>query len=154
MSSALSSGGGVSGGIAAFGTSPIVLGGHPHPGPPAEIDLMPAQPRACDAPCPVECAPACMEWCCFPSIQAPPPVPASPAPAPLPYGPMAYNGISGLAPPAAPEISTPDPASMAQQQSQQYSAQMPMPGYKKHKITNQRSKSKKNKKDKSHKGAE
>lgn len=140
------------GGGMTFGTAPIVLGGHPHPGPPAEYDLTPHMPRQCDEPCSVECAPACMDWCCFPSIQAPPPAPvAGPVPAPLPYGQYAYNGIAGLAQPAAPALSMgqPDQQQMAQPQA---SPQMPMAGYKKHRIADQKSKSRKNKKDMKHAG--
>jgi len=96
------------------------------PGPPAEVNPFP-EPRYCEAPCPQECAPACYDWCCFPSIQAPTPkmtlamVPAggqvlkpcgsdspcaqaaggnNPAPAPLPY-PMNYITPEGLQPASA-----------------------------------------------------
>lgn len=117
------------------------MGGHPHPGPVPEMDLTPPAPRYCEAPCAQECAPACMEWCCFPAIQPPPPAPAMPVPAPLPYGPNSYNGIPGLPQPMPPAVSMTDPMGQVQ-------PQMPMMGgMKKHNVAKQQSKSKKNKKD-------
>ena len=106
---------------------------------------MPVEPRYCDAPCPQECAPACMEWCCFPAIQAPPPAPAMPVPAPLPYGPNSFNGIAGLPQPMPPAVSMPN------QMGQPMPAMPMMPGMKKHKVAREQSKTKKNKKDAKHK---
>ena len=126
--------------------APIVQGGHPHPGPPPEISYLPPEPRYCEAPCPQECAPACMEWCCFPAIQPPPPVAAVPAPAPLPYGPNSYNGIPGLPLPQPPAVSMQGP-------NGQVMPQMPMTlGMKKHNVEQEQSKSKENKKDTKLKG--
>ena len=130
------------------GVSPIVQGGHPHPGPPPEINYLPPEPRYCNAPCPQECAPACMDWCCFPAIQPPPPVPAAPVPAPLPYGPNAYNGIPGLQQPQPP------PISMQTADGQMMPAMPMMQGMKKHKVEQQQSKTKENKKDTKLKGTE
>jgi len=78
--------------------APMLLGGHMRPGPPAE-PLYPVEARYCDAPCPQTCAPACYDWCCFPSIPAPTqpvqlmmvPVNNVPAPAQPPTpGPLQY----------------------------------------------------------------
>ena len=74
------------------------------PGPtPDPYEMTYSEPRYCPEPCPQECAPGCYDWCCYPSIQVPPPpmqlmmVPvnvskpaAPPVPAPLPY-PMQYG---------------------------------------------------------------
>ena len=128
-------------GEGAFGVSPVVQGGHPHPGPPPEISFIPPEPRYCQAPCAQECAPACMDWCCYPAIQPPPPVPAVPVPAPLPYGQNAFNGVPGLPQPQPPAVSMQGP-------NGQVMPQMPMmQGMKKHKVEIEQSKSKENKKD-------
>ena len=78
------------------------------PGPPSETIPNPA-PRFCEGNCPQECAPACYDWCCFNSVQAPMPSftlmmvpenkpPAQPAaPAPLAY-PMTIPMPCSLAP--------------------------------------------------------
>lgn len=86
------------------GSLPVLFGGHMRPGPTAEPNLNP-QPRYCDAPCPQTCAPACYDWCCYPSVAAPTPpmqimmMPVTnapqpampPTPGPLQY-PMNYLG--------------------------------------------------------------
>ena len=83
---------------------PQLMGGHMLPGPtPDPYEMTYSEPRYCPEPCPQECAPGCYDWCCYPSIQVPPPpmqlmmVPvnvskpaAPPVPAPLPY-PMTYG---------------------------------------------------------------
>lgn len=84
---------------------PQLMGGHMLPGPtPDPYEMTYSEPRYCPEPCPQECAPGCYDWCCYPSIQVPPPpmqlmmVPvnvsskpsAAPVPAPLPY-PMTYG---------------------------------------------------------------
>jgi len=94
--------------------APVLLGGHMKPGPPPELNDIPLAPRYCNEPCSPMCAPACYDWCCFPSIQAPSP-PMQPmlvpqkqpvlqtqqvAPAPLPY-PISY---------IAPENQVPQPS--------------------------------------------
>ncbi|XP_066921497.1 proline-rich proteoglycan 2-like isoform X4 [Clytia hemisphaerica] len=83
---------------------PQLAGGHMLPGPtPDPFEMGYNEPRYCPEPCPQECAPGCYDWCCYPSVQVPPPpmqlmmVPvntskpvAPPPPAPLPY-PMQYG---------------------------------------------------------------
>merc|ERR1712168_1785680 len=54
-------------------------------------------PRACAAPCPSFCAPACQPVCCVPVGPPPPPPPPGPPGAPGPLGGPGPNGPPGAA---------------------------------------------------------
>jgi len=88
---------------------PVLLGGHMRPGPPSEMNMNP-EPRFCEAPCSQECAPACYDWCCSPSVQVPATgaqlvmmplpakaVPQQQAPSPLQY-PMHEISLNSFSP--------------------------------------------------------
>merc|ERR1711962_693714 len=59
-------------------------------------------PRACAAPCPSFCAPACQPVCCVPVAPAPPPPPPGPPGAPGPLGAPGPAGPAGNPGPAGP----------------------------------------------------